>query len=212
MRAALPLKPARKSRPGTRLGIFWAAAITSLFMLLPGGAMAKEPEWSLGAYGGKYYDTEPAGFLKGDANFKDQYIFALNVGKTVWRSATLPLSLEIDAVLAQQSGQASLTEIAVAPVARWSGFPWNNWVQTSLRLAPLGVSYTSEISPLELGPTGQGSRFLNFLMIEVAFSSPQDKSNEVFMRLHHRCAVYDLINNYGANGEDFFTIGFRKHF
>jgi len=30
--------------------------------------------------------------------------------------------------------------------------------------------------------------------------------------LHHRCAVYDLINNYGANGEDFFTIGYRKYF
>jgi hypothetical protein len=27
-------------------------------MLLPGGAMAKEPDWSLGAYGGKYYDKD----------------------------------------------------------------------------------------------------------------------------------------------------------
>lgn len=212
MNAAKNPMPARLMRPGASFGVLEALVIASALLMLPKLALAKEPEWSLGAYGGKYYDTEPAGFLKGDANFKDQYIFALNAGKTVWRSATLPLSLEIDAVLAQQFGQASLTEIAVAPVARWSGFPWNNWVQTSLRLAPLGVSYTSEISPLELGPTGQGSRFLNFLMIEVAFSSPQNKSNELFMRLHHRCAVYDLINNYGANGEDFFTIGFRKHF
>ena len=212
MKTALTLTCPRKGLQPGRLGFFKTRLMFSALLVLSSGSMAKEPEWSLGAYGGKYYDTEPAGFLRGDANFKDQYIFALNAGRTVWRSATLPLSLEIDAVLAQQSGQASLTEIAVAPVARWSGFPWNNWVQTSLRLAPLGVSYTSEISPLELGPTGQGSRFLNFLMIEVAFSSPQDKSNELFMRLHHRCAVYDLINNYGANGEDFFTIGYRKHF
>jgi hypothetical protein len=181
-------------------------------MLLPGGAMAKEPEWSLGAYGGKYYDTEPAGFLKGDANFKDQYIFALNVGKTVWRSATLPLSLEIDAVLAQQSGQASLTEIAIAPVARWSGFPWNHVLQTDLRLGPLGLSYTPYVSPLERDSAGRGSQFLNFLMIETAFSQPGNKNDEVFLRLHHRCTIYDLMNDYGANGEDFFGIGYRRYF
>ena len=212
METALTSRCARKGLQPGKLGFFTTCTLVSSLLLLPGGAKAKEPDWSLGAYGGKYYDSEPAGFVQGNANFKDQYIFALNASKTVWRSASLPLSLEIDAVLAQQSGQASLTELAVAPVARWSGFPWNNWVQTSLRLAPLGVSYTSEISPLELGPGGQGSRFLNFLMVEVAFSSPQNKSNEVFMRLHHRCAVYDLINNYGANGEDFFTIGYRKYF
>jgi hypothetical protein len=179
---------------------------------LPGAACSKDFDWSLGAYTGKYYDTEPAGFLKGDAKFEEQYIFAINGGKTVWRSASLPMSVEIDAVLAQQSGLASLTEIAVAPVLRWGGFPWSGVVQTDLRLAPLGVSYTSEIGTLERGPGGEGSKLLNFLMIEGAFSSPQNPSNEVFMRLHHRCAVYDRLNNYGANGQDFFVMGYRKRF
>lgn len=180
--------------------------------MISGAAVSKESDWSLGVYAGQYYDTEPAGFSQGNANFKDQYIFALNATKTIWRSATLPLSIEIDGVVGQQFGQASLTEIAVAPVVRWGGFPWNSVVQTDLRLGPLGVSYTTEVSPLERGTDGQGSRLLNFLMIEVAFSSPQNTSNEVFMRLHHRCAVYDLLNNYGANGEDFFVVGYRKHF
>jgi len=49
-------------------------------------------------------------------------------------------------------------------------------------------------------------------MIELAFSLPQHKENEVFMRLHHRCTIYDLLNNYGANGEDFFTLGYREYF
>jgi hypothetical protein len=34
----------------------------------------------------------------------------------------------------------------------------------------------------------------------------------VFVRLHHRCAVYDLLNNYGANGEDFLAFGYRYRF
>ncbi len=29
------------------------------------------------------------------------------------------------------------------------------------------------------------------------------------MRLHHRCAIYDTLNNYGAHGEDFFAMGYR---
>ena len=187
-------------------------AFVSALLVLPATVLSRESDWSLGMYGGQYYDTEPAGFSQGNANFKDQYILAINATRTVWRSATLPMSIEIDGVVGQQFGQASLTEIAVAPVVRWSGFPWNDVVQTDVRLGPLGVSYTSEVSPLERGTDGKGSRWLNFLMIEVAFSSPKNKSDEVFMRLHHRCAVYDLLNNYGANGEDFFVVGYRKHF
>jgi hypothetical protein len=68
------------------------------------------------------------------------------------------------------------------------------------------------VGPLERGPQGQGSRWLNFLMLELAVSKPQQKDWEVFMRLHHRCAVYDLVNNYGANGEDFLAFGYRRKF
>ncbi len=122
------------------------------------------------------------------------------------------MSIELDAMIGQQFGMDSLTEIAFAPVLRWSSFPWKDTLQTDLRLGPLGFSYTSKVSALELGPEGKGSQTLNFLMIELAFSRPKDKSREVFMRLHHRCAVYDLLNNYGANGEDFLTFGYRVRF
>jgi hypothetical protein len=85
-------------------------------------------------------------------------------------------------------------------------------LQTDLRLGPLGLSYTTSVSPLERGTDGRGTQTLNFLMIELAFSSPQRKSQEYFVRLHHRCAIYDLINNYGANGEDFLALGYRHRF
>jgi len=180
--------------------------------LVAGIAAAEDREWSLGVYGGPYYDTMPAGFLVGDAHFKDQYLIALTSSKTLWRSPTLPLSLEIDGVVGLQFGQATVTEVAVAPVLRWSGFPWNHVLQTDLRLGPLGLSYTPYVSPLERGSDGRGSQFLNFLMIETAFSRPGDKQHEVFLRLHHRCTIYDLLNDYGANGEDFFGIGYRRYF
>ena len=180
--------------------------------LVAGVAAGEDRQWSLGVYGGPYYDTMPAGFLHGDANFKDQYLLALTASKTLWRSATLPLALEIDGMVGQQFGLAAVSEVAVAPVLRWSGFPWNHVLQTDLRLGPLGLSYTPYVSPLERDSAGRGSQFLNFLMIETAFSQPGNKHDEVFLRLHHRCTIYDLMNNYGANGEDFFGIGYRRYF
>lgn len=194
-------------RPAHPLLFLFAAAL-----LLPASARCEAPDWSLGVYGGPYYDTEPAGFLNGRANFKDQYLLALTGSKTLWRSATLPMALELDGMLGQQFGQASLFEVAVAPVLRWSGFPWSQYLQTSLRVGPLGLSYTSEVSPLERGPDGRGSQWLNFLMLELALAPPQQKDWEVFVRLHHRCTIYDLINTYGANGEDFLGFGYRRRF
>ena len=94
----------------------WLVALIG--MLLAGFAIGKDPEWSMGVYGGPYYDTMPAGFLAGDAHFKDQYLLALTASKTLWRSASLPLALEIDGMVGQQFGQAAVSEVAVAPVLR----------------------------------------------------------------------------------------------
>lgn len=181
-------------------------------LLLPAWAWCSEPDWGLGVYAGQHYDTEPAGIIKGNAGFQSQYIVAVTASRTVWRSGSLPLTLEIDGMAGHQFGVATLQEFAVAPVLRWSGFPWNETLPTALRVGPIGVSYTTDISPLERGVNNQGSRWLNFLVIEAAFSLPQARANELFVRLHHRCTIYDLINNYGANGEDFLAIGLRRRF
>ena len=181
-------------------------------LALPLSAIAAESDWSIGTYAGKYYDTEPAGFTQGRANYLEHYLVAVTAKKTLWQSATLPLSLELDGMLGLQNGVATLGEVALAPALRWSGFPWNNTLHTSFSAAPFGISYTTSVSPLELGKDGKGSRILNWLFLEVALSRPEAKSTEVFMRLHHRCSVYDLLNNYGANGEDFVAFGVRRRF
>ncbi len=181
-------------------------------LALPVIVFAEEGDWSIGTYAGKYYDTEPAGFTQGRAKFLEHYLVAVTAKKTVWRSGSWPLSLEFDGMLGLQSGAATLGEVAVAPALRWSGFPWNGMLHTSVSVAPLGISYTTAVNPLELGQEGKGSQILNWLFLELALSNPDRQSTEIFMRLHHRCAVYDLLNNYGANGEDFFVVGLRRRF
>lgn len=189
-----------------------AVGLTCLAQALPARAQAEDTGWSVGAYAGKYYDTEPAGFLAGRAGFVDQYLLAVTANKTVWQAQSLPFALEIDGMVGVQGGQADLQEIAIAPVLRWSGLPWRDVLRTDLRFAPLGLSYTSAVSPLERGRDGQGSNTLNWLFIEAAFSSPKNSADEYFVRLHHRCAIYDLLNDFGANGEDFLAFGFRRRF
>ena len=191
--------------------------VLSVFLLLPASAVCEElgffdkKDWSIGGYAGQYYDTEPAGFTQGKAHYLNQYIVAITASKTLWRAESLPLALEIDGMLGFQFGLASLQEVAIAPVLRWNGFPWNETLQTGFRFGPVGASYTTAVSPIERGPSGDGSHILNFLMIELDFSLPDNKSKEVFLRLHHRCSLYDLLNNYGANGEDFFALGYRHY-
>ncbi len=183
------------------------------FLMMPMHAYCEAFDWSIGGYAGQYYDTAPAWILEGDARFAKQYIVAITASKTIWRAETLPLSFEIDGMIGHQSGVATLQEIGIAPVVRWDGFPWNETLRTGLRLAPLGISYTTSVSPLERGPvTDKGSRTLNLLLIELGFSLPSMSSNEVFVRLHHRCSIYNLMNNYGANGEDFLALGYRYRF
>jgi hypothetical protein len=137
---------------------------------------------------------------------------ALTASTTVWRAATWPLALEVDGMIGHQFGVATLQEFAIAPVLRWSGFPWNDVLPTSFRVGPLGYSHTTTVSPLEKSTSGEGARNLNFLMMELTFSRPQSRAHEVFVRLHHRCTIYDLLNNYGANGQDFLAIGYRRFF
>lgn len=198
-------QPSRKQQAWLALGL-------SAGLMLPALAWCEERDWSIGVYGGQYYDSEPAGLTQGRANFLNQYIVALTASKTLWRAESWPLALEVDAMVSHQFGQATLQEFAIAPVLRWSGFPWNGVLPTSIRAGPLGYSYTTIISPLERSASGEGSRHLNFLMLELTFSRPQAREHEVFVRLHHRCTINDLLNNYGANGQDFLAIGYRRFF
>ena len=81
-----------------------SALFLSLGLMIPVGVSCEELNWSVGAYGGKYYDSEPAFLIKGNGNYLNQYIVALTASKTVWRSQTLPLALEIDGMIGQQFG------------------------------------------------------------------------------------------------------------
>ena len=183
-----------------------------VFFNLQAGFCEELNQRSMGFYAGQYHDTEPASFIKGQTHFQNQYLLALTASQTFWHSDVWPVSAEIDGMVGYQWGQSSLYELAVAPVLRLSGLPGRDILAVDFRVAPLGISYTSSVSSLERGANGKGSKFLNFLMLEVTASQASNPGHEWFARLHHRCTIYGLMDKYGANGEDFFAIGWRKRF
>ncbi|MDL2330346.1 hypothetical protein LJC71_11515, partial [Desulfosarcina sp. OttesenSCG-928-A07] len=144
-----------------------------------------------------------------DTKFLDHYMVGLTVDRTIWRMKSYPLSLQIEGLFAVQFGKDDLFEFALAPRLTWSGFPWNNYVYTRFRAAPIGLSITSSKSKLE--KDGDGENLLYYVFFEVALSPPHSKENEFFVRLHHRCAFFDTIND-DINGEDFLLFGFRRNF
>jgi len=83
-----------------------ARGLLAAALAFPLGVMAQESDWSMGVYAGKYYDTEPAGFTQGRANFLEHYLVALTAKKTLWQSASLPLALELDGMVGIQGGIA----------------------------------------------------------------------------------------------------------
>lgn len=93
------------------------ASIWLLFasLILPNQAYSSAADWRIGGYGGRHYDTEPAGILEGNARFKNQSMLALTVSKSIWQAENIGLSLEIDGMLGHQFGIATLQEIGLAP-------------------------------------------------------------------------------------------------
>ncbi len=186
--------------------------LLSLVPFFPVYARTVDAEWSLGLYGGMFYNTSPIQlFMLEKPQFRKHYILATNGTRTLWQSESWPVSVVMDVVVARQSGQANLTEVSAAPVLQWSGFPWSNRLRTVFGFGPFGASWLSKVSPLERSSKG-GSPWLNFLVLEVAFAHPAKPRDVLFIRLHHRCGILGLLNDYGMNGEDFLVVGYRRHF
>ena len=185
---------------------------TIIFSVLATSSQASQ-DWNIGIYAGKFYDSTPLKALAGfrDTSFEDHYMLSLSVGKKIWQSQHLPLSIEIETMIGQQFGEANITELAVAPLLRWDGLPWNYDAPVVFRVAPIGVSWLSKVSPLEPNKSG-GEQWLNYFVLDAGYQLPNHKGSEVFFRLHHRCTYFELLGDDVKNGEDFVGIGYRRYF
>lgn len=168
--------------------------------------------WSVFAYGGKFSDNRFVQILGGSTKLRDSYIWVLGASRTLNRLYN-PLLLEAEANVGFHSGLQDHLEFNISPNLRWTSFPWDSYVNTSLAYG-LGVSYATEKPEVETlrDRDREASRFLFFMMGEITFELWSDSSSswEGFVRIHHRSGGFETVID--AEGSNFVSLGVRYRF
>jgi hypothetical protein len=171
----------------------------------PGASEGREarpkPQWSTTFY---------AGPLSGEAGWEDvmfnpvlsKYVGAYLVAATVSRTYGRPrrggaLQLEAEGQVAYNFGAQDHWEFNAVPiVARWSRLPWSHRFDSSVAFG-LGLSYATELPPVEVALEGESHQLLIYWVAEIT-AGPLASPWEVSLRLHHRSVGYGLFGEDGG--------------
>jgi hypothetical protein len=107
------------------------------------------------------------------------------------------VDLEVEGQIVKHSGRDHHLELNALIVERWTYFPWDYYINTSLA-AGQGLSYATDIPEIEKLHHDKTSRFLGYLMFEIALSIPRFQQWSLITRIHHRSGAYGLFN--GVHG------------
>jgi hypothetical protein len=152
-------------------------------------------------------------------HWRDTYIVAGSFSRrlvTFWNA----LSIEPEFGVAKRFDKMRAAEFWAAFNFRWTAFPWNDYVKTSIGISE-GVSQTTSLDANERMLNNfkvvgnhlvfNGSNFLNFFTPEATFALPQYDAYELLVRFHHRSGILGVVNGVHS-GAQFFTVGLRAHF
>lgn len=152
-----------------------------------------------------------------DWQFREDYMLSLAFSR---RIATVggAFDIELEAGLGQRFGEALVTEGWVGVYGRWTQFPWNHIVRTSIAVST-GLNYATSVSDAELerSELGDGSRLLHYFSPELTLASPSWESTEFVLRLHHRSGGGKIWGDIGlfngvAEGAQYLKLGLRHRF
>jgi hypothetical protein len=127
---------------------------------------------------------------------------------TFWHA----LDIEPQIGIGKRFGDMHAAEFWSALAFRWTAFPWNKYVTTTIAISE-GISLATQVNTVERHANANhaGSIFLNYFSPEITFTLPDDRKYQLVFCLHHRSGLYGLINNVNA-GSQFGTVGLRVHF
>lgn len=128
------------------------------------------------------------------------------------------IDLEGELGIGQRVGRMRETEVWAALFARWTWFPWNRHLRTTIA-ASTGLNLASAVPDIERArdKTGRGSRLLHFFSPEITVGLPAYPRWDLVARIHHRSGArvlfgeVDMFNGVGG-GVHFATLGIRYRF
>lgn len=120
------------------------------------------------------------------------------------------IDFELEGQVARHYGDQGYWELNGLVVGRWLPFPWDHVIDTSLAVGQ-GLSYITETSKVEARRHDETSKFLDYLMFEIAFSLPSLPEWSLITRIHHRSGVYGVFDGvHGASNA--WGVGLRYAF
>ena len=128
------------------------------------------------------------------------------------------IDIEGEAGIAQRFGNMHETEFWAALYARWTWFPWNHIVRTTIATST-GLSFATGASSAERAwdSRGRGSKLLHFFSPEITLGLPSQPQWDLVARIHHRSGTrilfgdVDMFKGVGG-GVHFATLGLRYRF
>ncbi len=128
------------------------------------------------------------------------------------------VDIEGEAGVGQRFGRMTETEAWTALFFRWTWFPWNSYLTTTIA-ASTGLNYATGVPAEERVRDGAGrsSKLLHFFSPEITFALPSQPQLEFVARLHHRSGGRILFGdiplfNGVDGGAQFATLGVRYRF
>jgi len=188
------------------IAVIVVIALTPAFI---GKAMAEE-DFAVTVYGGRMTDGDFGDSLTGNADFIDAYVVVGALSWTFARYFEDALSFEIEGQVGKWWGDQHNMEFNLPVAIRWSKFPWNHYVSTSLAYG-LGPSYATKEPAAEIDEHDTTKKFLVYWFGEIAFGPPDSNWAGVF-RIHHRSGAFGLITDRGDGGSNTLAAGLKYRF
>jgi len=186
-------------------------AMAALVFLAAGGASAEpadRPANAVTLFGAKLTGNDWQDFFTpSDLRFRDTYLAGAGLSH---RLATFFDALDIE-VLGQAAlhfGHAHQWEFDAALVARWTAFPWNDLLRSSVAFG-FGPSVETRRPPEERNASGQSEAWLGFWVLELT-AGPPDSLWSAVIRVHHRSTAYGLFGK--SAGSNWLALGVRRDF
>jgi hypothetical protein len=132
-----------------------------------------------------------------DTEFVDSYLLAAAVSREYRQAYGGALTFEAEGQVVRHFHDQSHWEFNAVPlVLRWNRFPWSHRVTSSAAFG-LGLSYATDLPPVEVQLEGESREWLVYWVMELT-AGPTDAPWSVSLRLHHRSVAYGLMGDEGG--------------
>ncbi len=196
-----------------------------LVLTLPSQALAWRPadlflactgDCAVSLFGGPYVTTPMGNVAVGDPlsptdwEYANDHLIATAVSRRVGRLWVF--SLDLEGGIGQRYGLQNETEFWGALFFRYSNFPWNRYLLTSVAFST-GLNWATGVSDVEnqKARNDEGTRWMHYFAPEITFALPSHPNSELMFRFHHRSGVFGLVSP-AFGGAQYATVGVRYRF